>query len=446
MTHAPVASILAEWAADLPSPNSKLSDCRANNAFIDTLACIFAGSQDKATLSVLEATSKIHGKGNQTVFGQDVKLPPAGAALVNGMAAHALDFDDNFLPGFTHASAVLVPTLIVIGEMQEHSGQRLRDAYVIGLELQARVSLLVNPEHYGAGWHSTSTVGVIGAAGAAAVMMGLSPERICSAMSIAFSLAAGSKLQFGTSTKPLHAGLAAQNSVLAACMAASGIGAQPGFLTGRWSFQELYSQGKKVNYSAALEGLGTHWAIEEHGLLTKRFPCCAASHLALDAIEILREKLGADTSDLHKVTARLPARLYDNLRFDRPETENEARFSFTYPAACLLRDGHLSLSHFTPEAIQDTDRTTHLAMFQRERVDTGSDDTSTSVQLLAEFKSGRKEEIVANDPIGGSKKPLSENDLQRKVSDCLAWSGLENKRSVIDQFSNLKNIQSLGCS
>lgn len=446
MTKVPVASILAEWAADLPSPNSDLSDSRANNAFIDTLACIFAGSQEKATLSVLDAARKIQGEGNHTIFGHDVKLPPAGAALVNGMAAHALDFDDNFLPGYTHASAVLVPTLIVIGEMQKHSGVRLRDAYVVGLELQARVSSLLNPGHYGAGWHSTSTVGVIGAAGAAAALMGLPPESICSAMSIGFSLAAGSKLQFGTSTKPLHAGLAAHNAVLAASMAASGIGAQSEFLTGRWSFQELYGHGKKVDDRIALEGFGTHWAIEEHGLMTKRFPCCAASHLALDAIEILREKLGADTSDLCKVTARLPKRLYDNLRFDRPTTENEARFSFTYPAACLLREGHVSLHHFTPEAIQDTKRTTQLELFRRESVDMSPDDTPISVTLLAEFKSGRKEEIVATDLIGGSNQPLSEDDLQRKISDCLAWSGLETKRSVIDKFSDLKNIQSLECS
>ncbi|MZR30416.1 MmgE/PrpD family protein [Sneathiella litorea] len=437
------AEALATWAADSPAPNSKIAEQRAIDAFTDVIACMLAGSQNEVTLKVLDATIRTHGKGEQTVFGHEVKLPMAGAALVNGMSAHALDFDDNFMPGLTHATAVLAPALIAVGEANNCSGGQLIDAYVIGLELQARISSLVNPEHYQSGWHATSTVGTIGAAGAVAALLRLPAAQICAAMSIAFSLAAGSKLQFGSQTKPLHAGLAAHNAVLAAQLAVTGVGAQPDFLTGRWSFQDLYAPNLARPPEVAVENLGTQWAIEEFGLLAKRFPCCAASHKALDALEILRNEHGATLANLKHVVAKLPAPLYQNLRFDNPVTENEARFSFSYPATTVIREGLVSLRHFKPDAVSDPEIRAALPIFTRECIETDEKGVHADVIVTAEFQSGKSVEIKITDVRGGPNLPLSHSDMERKIADCLSWSGTEDQKPIFEKLPSLREIEDI---
>lgn len=444
MTETSVAYTLAEWAAGHPRPGTDRAEKRTLDALTDGLACIFAGCRNSVTLKVLEATRNSQGQGELTVFGHEETLPVSGAALVNGMAAHALDFDDNFLPAISHATAVLAPALIAAGEANHVSGRQLMDAYVVGLELQARISSLVNPQHYESGWHATSTVGTIGAAGAVAALLNLPAQQISAAMCIAFSLAAGSKLQFGSEIKPLHAGLAAHNAVLAANLAVSGVEAHSEFLVGRWSFQDLYSPLPAKPTEQALMDLGTRWAIEDDGLLAKRFPCCAASHKALDAIEILARDHDARLENIKQVTAYLPTPLYQNLRFDLPTTENEARFSFSYPATRLMQAGHLSLRHFTNDAVNEPAIRPALSLFSRECVKTGTEGIHTPVRVTAEFLSGKKIDIEVSDVQGGPVAPLSEPDMQRKINDCLAWSGTEAKSVLFHRIADLPKLPDIG--
>jgi len=153
----------------------------------------------------------------------------------------------------------------------------------VGLELQARIGKLINPVHYQRGWHGTSTVGTIGTAGACTRLLGLDQSGVLAAMSIAFSMVAGSKKQFGSMMKPIHAGLAAQHGLMAARMAAVGISGTPDFLTGSWSFQELYADRDDSLIESSLLGLGERLAILDDGLLVKRFPCCASAHCLIES-------------------------------------------------------------------------------------------------------------------------------------------------------------------
>ncbi|MEX1035293.1 MAG: MmgE/PrpD family protein [Sneathiella sp.] len=443
MSADPVARILSEWAADIPTPGSDLASNRALDALTDGLACIFAGCNNPVTLKVLKAAVKSHGQGHHTVFGHRTTLPATAAALVNGMAAHALDFDDNFLPGLTHATATLAPALIAAAESQQVTGRRLIDAYVIGLELQARIGALVNPQHYERGWHATSTIGTIGTAGAVATLLALPPRQIAAAMCIAFSLAGGSKLQFGSEVKPLHAGFAAHNAVLAAHLAAAEVGTHAEFLTGPWSFQDLYCPPPGNNPKDALNDLGQRWAIEEYGLLAKRFPCCAASHKALDAIEMLVRDHRVTLDSLTRVTAFLPTPLHQNLRFDSPRTESEARFSFSYPAARLMQEGHLSLQHFTTDAVMEEVIQKALPLFIREAVQTGPKGVHVPVRVIAEFKSGKNIEIEVSDVQGGPNAPLSKSVLERKIEDCLDWSGTSENAPMFKKMAALHELDDI---
>jgi 2-methylcitrate dehydratase PrpD len=217
-------------ACRLDRPHAPIRSRRAvalaKDALKDIVACMLAGARDEATLCV---SSAARGWG-----------APA-AALVFGTAAHALDYDDNYHPMAGHATAVLAPAIFALAESRAVSGAAVLDAYIVGLEALALVGNGVNLVHYERGWHSTSTLGPFGAAAACARVMELDEERVTAALSLAFSMASGSKLQFGTMAKPLHAGLAAQHGVMAAVLAASGVAGVPEPLEGAWGFRDLFA-------------------------------------------------------------------------------------------------------------------------------------------------------------------------------------------------------------
>ncbi|MCG8491395.1 MAG: MmgE/PrpD family protein, partial [Sneathiellales bacterium] len=429
-----VVGILSEWAATNPQPDASIARERAVAALKDGIACIFSGARDKATQAVLRSTISSHGKGDFFALGQEVYLSMAGAALVNGTAAHALDFDDNFIPATSHATAVLTPALLAVGQWGNRPGHRIVDAYILGLELQARISALINPHHYNAGWHATATNGTIGTAGALACLLDFSADQIAMAMSIGFSLASGSKLQFGTMTKPAHAGFAAHNAVTAVSLVSSGLTAQKEFLTGRWSYQDLFGAGADFDAGVAVTDLGNTWSIITTGLAVKRFPCCGAVHKALDALEGLMQSEGFILDDVETITAHLPDALFENLRFDCPQTASEARFSFAYPAARLMTEGRISLAHFTDEAVQNPEIQSILGKFRREKTDFVPTSMNFRQKITVRLKNGR--EIVGeNYHVRGSiENPLSTDEMDSKFRDCLHWSGNEDKLPLLGRL------------
>src|SRR6185503_10510107 len=175
-------------------------------------------------------------------------------ALIYGTAAHALDYDDNYHPMAGHATAVLAPAIFALAESRRVSGEATLDAYIVGLEALALVGNGVNLVHYEKGWHSTSTLGPFGAAAACARLLKLDASGVTAALSLACSMAGGSKLQFGTMAKPVHAGLAAHHGVMAALLAASGVRGHPEPLEGHWAFRELFAGTGSPGYRGAKIG------------------------------------------------------------------------------------------------------------------------------------------------------------------------------------------------
>jgi 2-methylcitrate dehydratase PrpD len=196
-----VIGTLAAWAAETPDDWSPLALARARDAVEDLFACMIAGTEDEATVRVRSAIAHWGGDG-ATVAGQAARAAAPWAAFANGTAAHALDFDDNFLPSMTHASAVLVSALLAVGEGAGASGRRLLDVYIVGLEMHAKLGLGVNRSHYNMGWHATSTIGTIGTAAACARLLDLDARQPGNAMSLGVSMASGVKVQFGSNAKP----------------------------------------------------------------------------------------------------------------------------------------------------------------------------------------------------------------------------------------------------
>lgn len=421
----PAFGTLCEWAATA-SEFGPLARRRAGDAFVDIIATMIAGMGDIATASVIKSLAGC-GEGASLAFGASHGFAAPWAALINGTAAHAHDFDDNFAPAFTHATAVLAPALLSLVNDRKVDGAALTDAFIVGLELQGRIGRLMQPAHYRRGWHSTSTIGAIGTAGACARLLGGSSDQIRSAMSAATSMAGGSKLQFGSTMKPIHAGLAAKNAVLAARFAMAGIDANDDPLAGDWGFATLTGAGD-ADPEIMIEGLGEALEIETSGLLAKRFPCCGAAHRSIDALELLlRREPDLSLDAIERIETSLPEMARRNLRFDCPTNEMEARFSGTYCMARMLVDRALELTHFMKESVEDEriagwlPRIHLIAYNDALMVDGANFEAVTGIFL----KNGGVMQASVRHPKGSPQNPLSDDDLFAKFRTCCAWSGCE---------------------
>lgn len=418
----PAFRALCVWAATA-SGFGPLARRRAEDALVDIIATMIAGMGDASTTSVIRAVSAF-GEGTSYAFGAPHGFAAPWAALINGTAAHALDFDDNFAPAFTHATAVLAPALLSLAHDRKVDGAALIDAFIIGLELQGRIGHLMQPAHYERGWHSTSTIGAIGTAGACARLLRGSPEQILSAMSAATSMAGGSKLQFGSMMKPIHAGLAAKNAVLAAQFAMAGIGANADPLAGDWGFVSLTGAGD-ADLEVMIDGLGKTLEIETSGLLAKRFPCCGAAHRSVDALEVLLREPGLSLDAIERVETSLPEMARRNLRFDYPSDEMEARFSGTYCMARMLVDGGLEIGHFIAESVRDHRITAWLPRIRLIAYDNALmvDGANFEAVTRIYLKNGEVLGASVSHPKGSPENPLSDEDLLAKFRTCCAWSG-----------------------
>ncbi len=335
---------LARWAADMPLIESSAAVTIGKQAITDTIGCMLAGTSDDATRRVLIAATSL-GSGNARVVGHTQRLAPGAAAMVNATAAHVYDYDDNFFPAAAHASAVLLPSLLALAESEDLTGAQLLDAYVVGLEVMGRIGEGVNMLHYQLGWHATSTLGSIGAAAACARLLSLDGAQMSDAISLGMSLASGTKNQFGTMAKPLHAGFAAEQGLRAAMLAKHGVNATSEPLDGTFGWRAMFAA-DSLGFDESMSKIGRPLAIEEYGLMTKPHPCCASVHCTVDAIIGLMSEHDLNAADIERVQTFVPKITVANLPFPEPSDEREARFSMHYGVGLAIEHGALRLRDF----------------------------------------------------------------------------------------------------
>ncbi|WCL54939.1 MmgE/PrpD family protein [Gimibacter soli] len=422
---------IARWTAETPDAWSPLARTRARDAFIDVIACMVPGAHEDVTRRLIPLAAD-WGRGDCRTVGYGQGLSAPMAALVGGTAAHALDFDDNFDPAKAHATAVLAPALLAVAEARGMTGAALIDAYIVGLQIIGRVGQGVNPFHRSRGWHATATVGAVGSAAGVARLIGLDAERAAHAVSIATSLAGGFMSQFGTMTKPLHAGLAARGAVEAALMAEAGITAGANTLHGphgmgalmvgpdvaelRERMKNIDEYGQKVEFSA--RDIGNPLMIEKYGLKVKRFPNCGSVHRALDGLLELRAKHGFGPADVDHILVRAPAAHLRNLMYERPVTSAEAKFSLEYGLAVGLLTGNAGLGDYELEAIARPEVTALLPLVRKDYVEKLESEFSTQVHVT--LKDGRTVSTEVDFPVGSTIHPLTEAQLWDKFDACVA--------------------------
>jgi 2-methylcitrate dehydratase PrpD len=324
----------------------------AKVGILDTLGVTLAGSREPA--SRLCALSLGLGEGPSLLLGSRQRTSALDAALVNGTASHALDFDDcnNTLGG--HPSAPVLPALLALADERSCSGADFVLAYVAGFEVETKIALAVNFHHYQKGWHPTATLGVFGAAAACARLMNLDAEKTACALALAASFAAGIKANFGTMTKPLHVGNSSRNGLLAARLAANGFTANSASVfEHEQGFLDVFNGPGTYDTARALATWASPLDIVSPGIAIKQYPCCGTTHPAIDAmLSLVREHdLGPDK--VQRVQAWIHQRRLQHTNRPQPASALDAKFSLQYVLARALLDGHVSLAHFEGQAHAD---------------------------------------------------------------------------------------------
>ncbi len=439
---------ISEWAANVTVDHSVSAYATATNAYIDTIGCMLRGSSHPVSSKTCN-TVRTWGIGSATAVGFAVKLPPPFAALVNGTSAHAHDFDDWELPGSTHPSAALVPALLAVAEARHKSGRAVLDAYIVGMEVLMRIGEAVNMAHYHCGWHTTATLGSLGAAAGCARLLGGDAGQIGSAVSLASSRAAGFRSQFGTDVKPLHAGMAAQTGVLAAALALAGISGSKDVLDGEWSLASLQSDRNAADFDVPLAKLNQSLAIDEYGVAVKLYPSCAYTHPAIDGLLAIRERERFSTADIVRVSIHMPGQDAKILLQTVPGSGAEAKFYLPYCAAVALVKGSVDLDDFSDQKICDARIT---ALQQRVSVkpypilETSSDiDFHEPVLVEVEMKNGQIFFEKVDDVQGSPEKPLLPHELWnkfRRLSEPIASAAtLDQLQSLLPRLKQLDNIR-----
>jgi 2-methylcitrate dehydratase PrpD len=444
-----VTGKLAEWSANWQGDASEAALHWARAAVYDTVACMVAGAGDEGTAR-LRTVIGPWGSGPASVVGATAPAAAPWAALVNGMATHVLDYDDNVHYAMTHPSAVILPALLALAEEIDASGRQVLEAWLVGLEVQVAVGLGVNRLHYDNGWHATSTVGTIGAAAACGRLLGLDVGAMRNAISFGVSMASGVKAQFGTMAKPFHAGMAAKNAVIAAQLAAGGMDASPEPIDGHYGFRSLYAGGASRGWEGLLGSIGKPLAVEKYGLEPKCYPCCAGSHRAVDGLFDLRTKHGFTADDVAEIVTLVGWGNASSLLYPRPTQEMEARFSMEYTIAAALLEGCLALSDFTPEAIRRPQVQRLLPLIKMETHDRGDAEGPAErkpARVTVRLKNGTVHETSVQHARGTMYRPFTAAELDEKFRDCVegfvpaaAYTALQESLRTFDSLDTVRPL------
>ena len=420
----------------------------AKVGILDTVGVTLAGSADPSATIVARALGSAPGPA--LVFGSGQRISALDAALINGTASHALDFDDcsNTLGG--HPSAPLVPALFALADEEGASGRDFIAAYVAGFETECKIALGVNFFHYTHGWHPTTTLGVFGTAAACSHLLRLGAEKTSTALSVAASLAAGIKANFGTMTKPMHIGHCARSGLFAALLAREGFTANQMAFEHKQGFFEVFNG--KGNYDAAkiLPAWGNPFDVVEPGIAIKQYPCCGSTHPAIDAMLLLVREHKVKAADVERIESWTHARRLEHTNRPDPQSTFDAKFSVQYGIARALLDGKVVIGHFEGDAYRDPAvrqllTRTHSAAYTTEQFPA---ENHFGAEVRVTLKNGQVLAQKVDQPFGRtSRNPLSPELLREKFVNCalraLPGAAVDALYTAITSLENSPDVRTV---
>jgi len=436
LTHA-----LAEFVArrlDPPADAVRI----ARSGFIDTLATMAAGQSQPVVNVVRKFVRERQSVAAEAsiLLGSEL-AGSADAALINGTSAHALDYDDVALGG--HPSTVLVPAVLAEGESLAASGADAIRAYIVGYEVWAELAAREPDPYHEKGWHPTAVLGTVGAAAAAAYLHKLPVDACRNAIALAASMSSGLVANFGTMTKPLHAGRAAACGIEAVRMTRLGLTASPDAIEHHAGFLAALSPQSRSDRSDAASKIGERLRIVDAGLSIKRYPMCYSAHRTIDGVldMVAANDIGVD--DVSEVRVTIGTTQASMLRNHAPANALEAKFSIEFAVASALVARSVGLRELTDEFV--TRDSVQRAMA---KVRTQTVDTHCTVEPVFSFADrvvlqlGNGSTLDSGDirfARGNAKLPLSADELKAKFFDC---SG--DDENAVRLYGLLATLETLG--
>ena len=409
------------WAANSYDlfPDEALHEARLS--LLDTLGCIHAGWDSGQSRIVVKMTARETGEPQALGLAALKGLTAGQRALLFGTAAHSQDFDDYETAASTHPSAVLIAALLAASELTEPTYREFLEAYLTGYAMITRCGEVLGYSHYERGWHATATLGGLGAAAACGRLLRSNADALTSGVSIATSMAAGLKRQFGSQAKALHAGLAARGGLEAALLAASGLKGNPMILEGSGSFLDVYGgSASRTAFNAPWE-FGAE-AIRRNPVYRKPWPCCGYALRAIEAACELSGRIAEERFDIASGMIRSPKPYASVVAESDPRSPDAARFSLTYCVASALIDGEVTPQTFVVDALGRTEVRALMSRLKVDAYDPGSDVEDISPahpdSISVVLGNGREVSTIVEHVRGGGARPMKEAEILRKFLDC----------------------------
>ena len=421
----------------------------AKAAIIDCLGCALAGSKEPLADILVNYLTELGGKPAATVIGRGFKTSAPDAGLINGAMSHALDYDDITFITKTHPSAVLIPAALPVAEETGASGRDMLLAYMLGFEVSCAVGDAISPAYYDdLGWHPTGPLGALGAAAAVSRLLGLDEDQTAMAISLAASQSSGLRQNFGTMTKPFHAGHACKSGITAAKLVRGGFTSGTDALEGRFGFMRAFSGGADYDPERAAASLGSRCFMVESGVEIKKYPCCGSAHLALDATTKLQQRETLDAANIERIEVRVDFDPPRSLIHSRPKEGLEGKFSMQYCLAAELLDGHVGMSTFTDEQVMRPEAQELIPKIEMKRHPGYEGQTSWTEaynEVEIHLKDGRVLTERADRATSGALRGATFDEVRVKFQDCASIAlTSENSATVLEMLDNLEDLGPVG--
>ena len=399
-----------------------------------------AASRDPSASILLEALENVGGSQQATVVGKGRRSSVLHAALINGYLSHFLDFDDTHVPTVLHPTSPVMPAAMALAESRRLSGKHLISAFALGVDIETRIAMAICPSHYEAGWHVTGTVGPLGAAAAAGVLLGLNSQQLLWAFGLAAAMPVGLRENFGTMGKAFHPGMAAHNGLLAATLAEKGLTASENILEGPNGY--LRAMSAAPNPEVIARDLGMRYYINDVSF--KPYACGVVNHPLIDGVLQLRLAYSIRAEDVTTIDARMSAtqpvpQLAAN---PQPETGLSGKFSLAHCSAVALTDGAAGPLQFTDERATDPTIRDIRAKFRVE-LDKNMGEHEAHVAII--LKGGQRVEVYVTHATGTPENPMSDAALEtkfRNAVDEILPRG--NGEELLHSVSRLEDVEDVG--
>jgi len=427
----------------------------ARRCLLDGLAVALAGSEQPGMAPLGDYIDSLGGTPQARLIGNTQKRVPCHlAALWGATAGHAMDWDDTQLaegPGRPYGLLMhpTMPPLIAALTLSELvaqetgrpvDGKQFIVSFTAGFEVGCKIAEAIDPDHYMRGFHTSGTIGTFAAAAAAAKILGLDQAGIAKAIGLAASMASGIRAGFGTMTKPMHVGRAAENGVTAALLVRHGFSANSEALDGRWGYLAIAGPGGEP--SLVLDRFGAPHSMESPGVSIKPYPSGVLTHPSMDAMLFLMRENDLRSEDIAAVRLKAGSNVLGPIRFRVAKTELEGKFSFAFLLTAIILSGRAGKAEFTDEFVASSE-----SQAMQQRIETVFDQTIEDMgwerirsKIEVTTKDGRKIERWADENYrGGPHNPLSDRDLEGKFRDCA--EGLLSENAIQQLFELVWHIE-----